>query len=145
MTQSTSHDTPAEKTLAEHRALHALLGEVEKATSDPAAAAADQTLTGRLALLREQLAAHFAGEEDSGLYEQIQEMAPEHAHDCERLCAEHEGLLKRLDAIGAVDPASRDARFTDDVRQLLEDLDSHESRENEILTRVLDGGDQAQD
>ena len=145
MTQSTSHDTPAGKTLAEHRALHALLGEVEKATSDPAAAAADQALTGRLDTLRERLAAHFKGEEESGLFEQIEEMAPEHAHDCTSLCEEHEGLLGRLDQLRAVGSGARDRTFTDGVRALLDDLASHEARENEILTRVLDGGDQAQD
>jgi iron-sulfur cluster repair protein YtfE (RIC family) len=145
MNQSTSHDTPAGKTLAEHRALHVLLGEVEKATSDPAAAAADAALTGRLDTLRERLAAHFQGEEESGLFEQIEEMAPEHAHDCESLCEEHEGLLSRLDELRAVESGARDRTFTDGVRTLLDDLASHETRENEILTRVLDGGDQAQD
>ncbi len=142
----TSHDTPAGKTLAEHRALHVLLGEVEKASSNPESAATDEALVERLNVLRERLAAHFEGEEQSGLFEQIEELAPERVHECDQLCEEHSGLISRLDALrGADADARRAADWTKGIRALLDDLASHEARENEILTRVLDGGDQAQD
>ena len=39
MAQPTPHDTPAGKVLAEHQALHALLGEIERASADTRAAA----------------------------------------------------------------------------------------------------------
>jgi len=139
MTHSTTaHETPAGKTLAEHRALHALLGEVERA-----AAAADEALARRLDSLRERLVVHFAGEEESGLFEQIQDLAPEQARECARLCEEHKDLLLRLDGIrsGGAEGAARAA----EVRAFLGALADHEARENEILTWVLDGSVEAQD
>ena len=144
MTHSTSHDTPAGKTLAEHRALHALLGEVEKASTDPGAVA-DPVLTKRLDGLRERLAAHFSGEEENGLFEQIEELAPEQTHECIRLCDEHTGLLERLDALRRVDIGARDQGWATGIRAFLDSLSDHEARENEILNRVLDGSEQAQD
>ena len=145
MTDPTSHDTPAGKTMAEHRALHALLGEVEKASADPGSVATDEALTKRLDTLHERLAAHFAGEEESGLFEQIQELAPERAHECTRLCEEHSGLLGRLDELRGVDLAARDGDWAAGIRAFLDSLTEHEALENEILTRVLDGSEQAQD
>jgi iron-sulfur cluster repair protein YtfE (RIC family) len=143
MTQSPSQDTPAGKTLAEHNALHALLEEIERASADPAAAAA---LSPRLETLREQLAAHFEGEETGGLFEQIQELAPEQAHECAKLCDEHLDLLRELDELRGKDAAARaDPAWGRDLRDLLARLDRHEARENELLTRVLDGSMEAQD
>jgi iron-sulfur cluster repair protein YtfE (RIC family) len=144
MTQPPSHETPADKTLAEHRALTALLDEIEKATADAGTAA--EEVTPRLDTLREQLAAHFEGEEQGGLFEQILEEAPEQAHECEKLCNEHTGLLKQVDDLRGADAATRaDPAWAHDVRALLKALASHESRENEILTRALDGSMEAQD
>lgn len=146
MTHSTrAHDTPAGKALAEHRALHALLGEVERAATEPAAASADEALIARLATLRERLAAHFAGEEESGLFEQIRDLAPEQSHECSRLCDEHTGLLGRLDGLRSAAAADRGGEWARGVRAFLDALSAHETRENEILTRVLDGSEQAQD
>jgi iron-sulfur cluster repair protein YtfE (RIC family) len=143
MTQSPSQDTPAGKTLAEHNALHALLEEIERASADPAAAAA---LSPRLETLREQLAAHFEGEETGGLFEQIQELAPEQAHECAKLCDEHLGLLEKVDELRAADATTRsEPGWGARVRAVLEDLSRHESRENELLIRVLDGSMEAQD
>jgi iron-sulfur cluster repair protein YtfE (RIC family) len=145
MTHASSHDTPAGKTMAEHRALHALLGEVEKASADATSAATDEGLTKRLDTLHERLAAHFTGEEESGLFEQIEELAPERAHECTRLCEEHIGLLARLDQLRHVDPIARDNDWATGIRAFLGSLTEHEAQENEILTRVLDGSEQAQD
>jgi iron-sulfur cluster repair protein YtfE (RIC family) len=144
MTQPHPHETPAAKTLAEHHALHALLEEIERATADTAAAADE--VKPRLDALRERLAAHFEGEEQGGLFEQIMEEAPEQAHECEKLCNEHEGLLRQVDDLRAADAATRaDPEWAQGVRALLAALASHESRENEILTRALDGSMEAQD
>jgi len=146
MTHSTTaHDTPAGKTLAEHRALHALLGEVERATAGPAGAATDKALIGQLRNLRERLAAHFTSEEESGLFEQIRDLAPERAHECSRLCDEHTGLLERLDALRSAGAGDRGGDWAAGVRAFLDALSGHEARENEILTRALDGSEQAQD
>jgi hypothetical protein len=144
MAQSSSPETPAEKTLAEHRALHALLEEIERASTETSAVADE--VKPRLDVLRDQLAAHFAGEEEGGLFEQILEEAPEQAHECEKLCEEHQGLLDRVDDLRSADAATRaDPGYGASVRALLEALDRHESRENELLTRVLDGSMEAQD
>lgn len=144
MTQSVSHGTPAGKTLAEHRALRALLDEIERASADTTAAADE--VKPRLDVLRERLAAHFEHEEHSGLFEQIVEEAPEQAHECEKLCNEHTGLLKQVDDLRGADAATRgDPAWAQGVRSLLNALASHEARENEILTRALDGSVEAQD
>jgi hypothetical protein len=143
MPQPSSHDTPAGKTLAEHRALHALLDEIEKASAGPDTAT---TLAARLDVLRERLAAHFDGEERSGLFEQVRELAPEQAHECAKLCDEHLDLLRQVDELRAADRGTRStADWAQGVRGVLAHLGRHESRENELLTRVLDGSMEAQD
>jgi hypothetical protein len=146
MTQSPLQATPAERALAEHRALRILLDEIEEATASPAPAEAMGPLIERLGVLRERLAAHFDGEERHGLFEQIRELAPEQLHECEKLCDEHLNLLKRVDHLRTAEPESRHTpQWLAGVRLLLSELAHHESAENELLTRVLDGGDQAQD
>ena len=144
MTQSPSPDTPAAKTPAEHQALHALLEEIERASADTRAAADE--VKPRLDTLRDQLAAHFEGEEEGGLFEQIVEEAPEQAHECQKLCDEHSGLLEKVDDLRSADAETRaDPGWGARVRAFLEDLSRHESRENELLIRVLDGSMEAQD
>jgi len=144
MPQTTRSDTPAERTLAEHRALHALLQEIQEAAADPGGAG--EPLVARLGTLRDQLDAHFDGEEESGLFEQIQELAPEQAHECARLCDQHRDLLNQLDELRDASAETRASEaWTRGVRELLVQLDEHESRENELLTRVLDGSMEAQD
>jgi len=143
MPQTTRPDTPAERILAEHRALHALLGEIEEASTGAGAA---ETLASRLDTLRDQLATHFDGEEQSGLFEQIQELAPEQAHECARLCDQHQDLLRQLDELRDASSETRASEaWTRGLRELLVHLDDHESNENELLTRVLDGSMEAQD
>jgi hypothetical protein len=145
MPQTATPDTPAGKTLAEHRALHALLAEIEKETGEAAGSAAD-ALVSHLDSLRDRLAAHFDGEERSGLFEQIRELAPEQAHECAKLCDEHLDLLRELDDLRSVEARARKAgTWRDGVRTLLARLADHESKENELLTRVLDGSMEAQD
>jgi iron-sulfur cluster repair protein YtfE (RIC family) len=144
MAQPTSNPTPAEKTLAEHRALNTLLDEIEQASADAATAA--ETLPPRLRTLYERLADHFETEEQGGLFEQILELAPEQAHECEKLCSEHQGLLRRVDVLRTADAEARaDPGWAASVRAMLAELSGHESRENELLSRVLDGSVEAQD
>ena len=146
MPQPSAHDTPAGKTLAEHRALHALLEEIEEASGAAGGVAATETLTARLDTLRERLAAHFDGEEKSGLFEQIKELAPEQAHECAKLCDEHLSLLQRVDDLRTAGPeVQATAAWTEGVRTMLSELAHHEAVENELLTRVLDGAMEAQD
>jgi hemerythrin len=144
MAQPTSHDTPASKVLAEHQALHALLGEIERASADTRAA--DDEVKPRLDTLRDQLAAHFEGEESGGLFEQIMEEAPEQAHECQRLCDQHTRLLERIDELrGAKAEVRVEPAWGQAVRALLEELAEHEATENELLSRALDGSMEAQD
>jgi iron-sulfur cluster repair protein YtfE (RIC family) len=145
MPRTATRDTPAGKALAEHRALHTLLGEIERETGEDAGAAED-ALVSHLHSLRDRLAAHFDGEEQSGLFEQIRELAPEQAHECARLCDEHLDLLRELDDLQSAEARPTEAgTWREGVRNLLARLAEHESKENELLNRVLDGSMEAQD
>jgi hypothetical protein len=144
MAQSPSPGSPAHKALADHRALHGLLDEIGRASADATTAA--EALPPRLGALYERLARHFEDEETNGLFEQIQELAPEQARECSKLCDEHAGLLRRIDELRATDAATRgNPLWGASVRSLIADLARHESRENELLVRVLDGSIEAQD
>lgn len=144
MAQPTPHDTPAGKVLAEHQALHTLLGEIERASADTRAAADE--VKPRLDTLRDQLAAHFEGEESGGLFEQIMEEAPEQAHECRKLCDQHSKLLERIDELRGAEAEVRvEPAWGQAVRALLEELAEHEATENELLSRALDGSMEAQD
>jgi iron-sulfur cluster repair protein YtfE (RIC family) len=136
--------TPAHRVAEEHRVLRQLLAEIKSASAHPSGG--PDAVAAHLETLREFLSEHFEEEESSGFFEQIEELTPEKAHECEALCAEHEGLLQRLDELREVGPeARREAAWGTGVNALLHALSSHENRENELLTRALDGSDQAQD
>jgi hypothetical protein len=128
--------------VAEHRALRALLAEVEEAFERPLprAATGPDVVAARLDTLRGRLGAHFEEEERAGLFEEIEGRAPDQAPACARLRAEHEGLIRRLDALRAGSPeARRGPTWTREVRVFLDDLSGHEERETDLLTRTLDG------
>ena len=137
-------ETPASKVLAEHQALRALLDEIERASADTRSAADE--VKPRLDTLRDQLAAHFEGEESGGLFEQITEEAPEQVHECQKLCDQHAELLERIDELRTADAEARaQPAWGESVRAVVEDLAEHEATENELLSRVLDGSVEAQD
>jgi hypothetical protein len=132
----------ARNVVEEHRALRTLLADVERAFARPSphAASGPDVVAARLDMLRGPLGAHFEEEERAGLFEQIEERAPDQAPACSRLRGEHEGLIRRLDALRTASPeARRRPTWTHDVRVFLEDLSGHEERETELLTRTLDG------
>jgi Hemerythrin HHE cation binding domain len=132
----------------DHRALRAVVSEIQFALAPGRArrATGPDVVAARLDQLRGRLGAHFDEEERAGLFQQIAELAPEQAHACIRLRGEHVLLLARLDELRAARPeARRSAAWATGVRALLDTLDGHEARENEILTRVLDGSVEAQD
>ena len=143
MTEPGSSDTPVRQTLAEHRALRALVDEIEGASTQTPAA----VLKALLDTFWERLAAHFEGEEGTGgFFEHILEEAPEQAHECGRLRDEHAGLLKRLDELrSASAEAMQQPAWAQGLHAFLQDFTLHEGRENELLTRTLDGSVEAQD
>jgi hypothetical protein len=146
MTQSPTPVTPAAQTLAEHRELNALLDDIQQTSARATTAELMDNLVGLLGDLHGRLAAHFDGEERGGLFEQIRELAPEQAHECAKLCDEHDALLKRVDHLRTAETEVRSSpEWVAGLRVLLSELAHHEAAENELLTRVLDGGDQAQD
>jgi hypothetical protein len=126
----------------EHRRLRDLLAEVEAAfdRNSPRAGCGPDVVAARLDSLRGPLGAHFDEEERSGLFEQIEERAPEQAPLCARLRGEHSGLLLRLDALRRASPEGRRGPgWGRDVRSFLDDLAGHEEKETDLLTRTLDG------
>ena len=133
----------ARNVVAEHRALRTLLAEVRGGVRDgplPHAASGPDVVAARLDTLRGPLGAHFEEEERAGLFEEIEERAPDQAPVCARLRAEHEGLIRRLDVLRAASPeARRGPTWTREVRVFLDDLSGHEERETDLLTRTLDG------
>jgi iron-sulfur cluster repair protein YtfE (RIC family) len=132
----------ARNVVAEHRALRILLVEVEDAFARPLAHAASgpDVVAARLDTLRGRLGAHFEEEERAGLFEQIEERAPDQATTCARLRAEHDGLMRRLDELRTGTPeARRGPTWIREVRVFLDDLSGHEERETDLLTRTLDG------
>ena len=137
--------------LEEHRRLHAYLEKVEaalSATGPPETAVL--TLASTLGQLAPSLQAHFAREEEEGLFDRIQVTWPHAAQACERLRGEHGVLLARLErlrAAGEAGSATEGALSTlvDGVRSLLEDLRRHEALENELMTSSMDDAMAAQD
>ena len=132
----------ARNVVEEHRTLRTLLAEVEGAFGRPSphAARGPDVVAARLDALRGPLLAHFEEEERAGLFQEIEDCAPDQAPACSRLRAEHEGLIRRLDALRTSSPeARRRPTWIHDVRVFLRDLSGHEERETDLLTRTLDG------
>ncbi len=143
----------AQAFLAEHRAMHALVDGLAR-VSDPALmpdarawepAARATWLAGlahRLADLRGRLSVHFEAEEQAGLYADLEEADPALVRAAQRLRLEHDRLrlsVERLQA-EAEGSCSDLPGLAGRVRQLLKDLEHHEARENEALTRSLADG-----
>ena len=142
MRTSATSATAVRPVLAEHQALRTALAELKAALSprDPHTQSGPDVVAARLDVLRGRLATHFAGEERSGLFEQIVGRAPEQAHTCQSLREEHVAVLRQLDELRAFRPEARRApEWGRGVRSLLSVLAAHEARENELIARVLDG------
>ncbi len=136
--------------LDEHRSLGASVASLTQAL-DAASAPALQGwqpaaratwlagLAHRLADLRAKLAGHFESEERAGLYEDLAAADPGRARSARRLHAEHEQLRHGVERLQAEAEAGCGdlAGLADRVRGLLRDLEHHEARENEALTRAV--------
>jgi hypothetical protein len=144
----------AKRVLEEHKELHSRLERIEAAL---AARPPSEDSAGWLAALVSQLQdvlpllqAHFAYEEDAGLFERIVETWPETSRACARLRGEHGALLARFDRLRAdatTGPTDEGAlrRLTAEGRSLLGSLAHHEESENELLLRSIDDAVAAQD
>jgi hypothetical protein len=138
----------ARTAVSEHVTLRQLLGRVIAAFGGPTAlgAGGPDVVAARLDALRGPLAAHFDEEERAGLFEQIEERAPEHASACTVLRRQHQRLVQRLDALRRATPLERRGpAWTREVRSLVEEIAGHEAVETDLLTRALDGGTAAGD
>ena len=144
---------PAQAILAEHHAMHVLVAGLERVT-DPAVTPDERSwepaaratwlagLAHRLADLRGRLSVHFEAEERAGLYDDIQDADPALERAAQRLRLEHDRLrlgVERLQA-EAEGACSDLPGLAGRVRALLKDLEHHEARENEALTRSLSDG-----
>ncbi len=139
--------SPVAAVLAEHRRLHGAIEAVEAALSAiPLTGTAGwaRRAAGRLRDLEPLLVAHFAGEEDDGLFAQIEEAFPAASAACRHLVQEHRALLHRARLLAAqgteaTPPGRRALRaWRGEVRALLADLAAHEERENELLLSSLE-------
>jgi hypothetical protein len=141
MSQFASVARAAVRAAREHGLLRRLLSQVEAAFAGPTPflSQGPDVVAAKLDELRGPLRAHFDEEERARLLEQIEERAPEHAVVCARLREEHNALLRRIDTLRGVAPLDRrQPTWSREVRALLADLASHESRESEVLTSALD-------
>jgi hypothetical protein len=95
----------------------------------------------RLLHLRRQLAPHFREEEESGLFDELEEGAPELAAACARLRRDHVEILRRFDRLQIDGRRTMDAAASSawrrSISELLDDLEAHEQRENALLTDAL--------
>jgi hypothetical protein len=148
VTQAPVVPRAARTAASEHRRLRELLAQVEAAFErpSPCAGIGPDVVAARLDSLRGPLTAHFEEEERGRLFEEIEERAPEQAPLCDRLRAEHAGLLGRLDSLRTASPESRRGpAWGREVRAFLADLAGHEESETDLLTRTLDGSIAAAD
>jgi len=138
----------ARAAVSAHGSLRQLLSRVVAAFGGPTSLAAGgpDVVAARLDTLRGSLAAHFDEEERAGLFEQIEERAPEQASTCTRLRRQHQRFLQRLDLLRRATPVERRGpAWTREVRSLVDDITGHEACETDLLTRALDGGTAAVD
>ncbi|HVO12016.1 MAG TPA: hemerythrin domain-containing protein [Vicinamibacteria bacterium] len=138
----------ARAAVSEHDSLHQLLRRVVAAFGGPTSlgAGGPDVVAARLDALRGPLAAHFDEEERAGLFEEIEERAPEHASTCTSLRRAHQRLLQRLDTLRRASPLERRGpAWTREVRSLVDEIYRHEASETDLLTRALDDGTAAAD
>jgi hemerythrin-like domain-containing protein len=136
----------AELVLEEHRALQSLIADIDAILLITTPSRIPSSLFPRLADLEVALEAHFAHEEDGGLFEQLVEEAPETAVAAAALLREHRRLRARTAALRTrALVAGGGPALATSVRRLLRDLVRHESRENELLLAVLDTASAALD
>ncbi len=141
MAQGYSVVQAARTAVGEARHLRRLLAQVEAAFSRavPRAGSGPDVVAARLDTLRGPLGAHFDEEERAGLFEQIEERAPEHSGVCARLKEEHQSLLRRLDLLRSASPVERRGpTWTREVRHFLDELVGHESCETSLLSQAFD-------
>jgi hypothetical protein len=140
--------------IREHKELRHTLNRIDSMLAHPPTAEARPTwlgnLSDRLRDLRPGLESHFAGEQASGLFNDIEDGLPSMTRESRRLLLEHQTFIEKLDeivdAIAVLPPF--DVPFQSVLtraRTLVRALGDHESRENEILLQALEGGPGALD
>jgi hemerythrin-like domain-containing protein len=141
MTQGLSVTQAVRRVVGEHDHLRRLLAQVEAAfgRSEPHAGSGPDVVAARLDTLRGPLAAHFDESERAGVFDRIQERAPQHAHTCARLRKEHQSLIRLLDSLRTASPLERRGPiWLREVRRFVEELVRYEARETDLLNGALD-------
>ena len=134
-----------ESVLEQHAALRRLMGEIQQLLGAPAGPETTQRLSVSLEELLPRLEAHFAHEEDSGLFASIVERKPEAAHTCAHLVGEHGAFLTRVEQLRQAAEGSSLDELRMPLAALVADLRAHEDVENELVNDALDGSVAAQD
>lgn len=148
MNQPPSISYSARTAVSEHFNLRQLLAQVMAAFGRPSPhpGSGPDVVAARLDTLRGPLCAHFDEEERAGLFEQIEDSAPEQTKACNRLRGEHRSLLDRLDLLRSASPVERRGpTWGREVRSFVEELARHEASESEILNRAIDDATPAAD
>lgn len=139
-TQGPSVTQAARKLVGEHDHLRRLLLQIEAAfgRAEPRAGSGPDVVAARLDTLRGPLRAHFDESERAGIFERIQERAPEHAPLCARLRREHQTLIHLLDVLRAASPVERRGPvWVREVRRFIEELVGHEALETDLINGAL--------
>jgi hemerythrin-like domain-containing protein len=141
MTLGLSVTQAARRVVGEHDHLRRLLAQVEAAFGrpEPHAGSGPDVVAARLDTLRGPLRAHFDESERAGVFDRIQERAPQHAKTCARLRTEHQSLIYLLDSLRTASPLERRGPiWPREVRRFVDELVRHEVLETDLLNGALD-------
>jgi hemerythrin-like domain-containing protein len=132
--------------VAEHRRLNQLIHRTLRAIpnwADSGTACWSQLVVGGLAAVRQELAQHFAEEEEGGCLEEAVARCPALASQADQVQAEHGCLLQILDELighcrQIQRPTSRDLLGVEqELRAVAHKLHLHEAEENHIMERAF--------
>ena len=134
----------SQKSLEEHAVIQFHLEQLERALKNigngPVDADALRTIAVRLDSFKERLEEHFAGEEDGGLLQGVQDALPQAESDVKRFRSQHARMMESLDGIRQRarrgDPSDLPVLVAD-LERLLATIRGHEQEEDALVKRAL--------
>jgi iron-sulfur cluster repair protein YtfE (RIC family) len=134
----------SQQSLDEHGLIHFYLDQLERARKSLEGATADhellRTIAARVDSFKERLEEHFAGEEDGGLLQGIQDALPQAESDVKRIRAQHARMREALESVRSIarraEPAEA-ATLESELGKLLGMIREHEREEDALVKRAL--------